>query len=45
MNSTTVLSKSSVAALDNLRAEKLHPWHRERLAVVYVRQSTAKPRP
>jgi len=33
-------SKSSLAALDDLRAEKLHPWHRERLAVVYVRQST-----
>jgi DNA invertase Pin-like site-specific DNA recombinase len=42
MNATTVLSKSSLPALDDLRAEKLHPWHRERLAVVYVRQSTAQ---
>jgi DNA invertase Pin-like site-specific DNA recombinase len=40
MNSTRVQGKSSLAALDDLRAEKLHPWHRERLAVVYVRQST-----
>ncbi len=40
MNSTAALSKSSLAALDDLRTEKLHPWHRERLAVVYVRQST-----
>ena len=40
MNSTTALSKSSLAALNDLRAEKLHPWHRERLAVIYVRQST-----
>ncbi len=40
MNSTRMKSKSSLAALDDLRAEKLHPWHRERLAVVYVRQST-----
>ena len=40
MNSTAALSKSSLAALNDLRAEKLHPWHRERLAVIYVRQST-----
>jgi DNA invertase Pin-like site-specific DNA recombinase len=40
MNSMAALSKSSLAALDDLRAEKVHPWHRERLAVVYVRQST-----
>jgi Resolvase, N terminal domain len=26
--------------LDALRSEKLSPWHRDRLAVVYVRQST-----
>lgn len=25
-----------------LRAEKIHAWHRERLAVVYVRQSTGQ---
>jgi DNA invertase Pin-like site-specific DNA recombinase len=24
------------------RSEKIHPWHRERLAVVYVRQSTVQ---
>ena len=37
MNSTTVLTKS---LLDDLHPEKLHAWHRERLAVIYVRQST-----
>ena len=25
-----------------LRSEKVSPWHRDRLAVVYVRQSTAQ---
>ena len=25
-----------------LRAEPVRPWHRDRLAVVYVRQSTAQ---
>jgi DNA invertase Pin-like site-specific DNA recombinase len=40
MNSTAMQSKFSLAALDDLRSEKFHPWHRERLAVVYVRQST-----
>ena len=40
MNTTTVLSKSGLTALDDVRTEKLHAWHRERLAVVYVRQST-----
>src|SRR5260370_7906126 len=33
-------SKSGLTILDDLRAEKVHPWHRDRLAVVYVRQST-----
>src|SRR5256885_1851190 len=42
MNTTTVLSKSGLTALDDVRTEKLHAWHRERLAVVYVRQSTAQ---
>src|SRR5579872_4440218 len=28
------------APLDAPRSEKLCPWHRDRLAVVYVRQST-----
>src|SRR6266567_4175772 len=40
MNTTMVLSKSGLTALDDMRTEKLHAWHRERLAVVYVRQST-----
>jgi hypothetical protein len=40
MNATTVLSKSGLTALDDVRTEKLHAWHRERLAVVYVRQSS-----
>ena len=42
MNSTTVLTKSSLTAPDTLYADKLHAWHRERLAVVYVRQSTVQ---
>jgi len=40
MNATKVLSKSGLTALDDVRMEKLHAWHRERLAVVYVRQSS-----
>jgi DNA invertase Pin-like site-specific DNA recombinase len=42
MNSTRVQSKSGLTGLDDLRAEKVHSWHRERLAVVYVRQSTVQ---
>src|SRR5438270_1181720 len=42
MNSTSVQSKSSLAALDGLRAEKIRASHLERLAVVYVRQSTVQ---
>src|SRR5439155_16622918 len=42
MNSTSVQSKSGLAALDGLRAEKIRAFHRERLAVVYVRQSTVQ---
>src|SRR5579871_2113498 len=42
MTSTVVLSKPSRAPGDDLRLEKLHPWHRDRLAVVYVRQSTVQ---
>ena len=42
MTATPVLSKSTLVSLDELRVEKLHPWHRERLAVVYVRQSTVQ---
>ncbi len=42
MNSTRVPSKSGLTRLSDLRAEKIHPWHREQLAVVYVRQSTVQ---
>ncbi|MFL5589632.1 MAG: recombinase family protein [Ktedonobacteraceae bacterium] len=42
MNATTMRSKSGLTALDDVRTEKLRPFHRERLAVVYVRQSTAQ---
>src|SRR2546430_6308710 len=42
MNSIPVLAKSGLSRLDTLYADKLHAWHRERLAVVYVRQSTAQ---
>ncbi len=42
MNATTALSKSGLPALDDMRTEKLHAWHRERLAGVYVRQSTVQ---
>ena len=42
MKMTNVLSKSDFTLLDNMRTEKYHAWHRERLAVVYVRQSTAQ---
>ncbi len=42
MTVAPVLSKSALVFLDDLRVEKLHSWHRERLAVVYVRQSTVQ---
>ena len=42
MNSTRVPSKSGLTALDDMRAEKIRAFHRERLAVVYVRQSTVQ---
>ena len=42
MNSTTALSKSGLTGLDTLYADKLRAWHRERLAIVYVRQSTVQ---
>src|SRR5215469_1906495 len=42
MNAMTTLSKSDLPALEDMRMEKLHAWHRERLAVVYVRKSTAQ---
>jgi DNA invertase Pin-like site-specific DNA recombinase len=35
-------TRSSPWPAPGLPAEKLRPWHRERLAVVYVRQSTAQ---
>src|SRR3954466_2480498 len=40
MNLTTALTKSGLTGLDTLYADKLHSWHRDRLAIVYVRQST-----
>src|SRR5256886_3553498 len=40
MNSIPVLAKSGLSRLDTLYADKLRAFHRERLAVVYVRQST-----
>src|SRR6266849_3612757 len=42
MNSTRVQSKSGLSALDDLRGEKVRAFHRDRLAVVYVRQSTVQ---
>ena len=42
MNSIQMPSRSSITVLEDLRAEKVHAWHRERLAVVYVRQSTVQ---
>src|SRR5690242_9413605 len=42
MNSTSAQSKSYLSTLDDVRAEKIRAWHRERLAVVYVRQSTVQ---
>lgn len=42
MNATRTPSKSVLSALDELRAEKIRAFHRERLAVVYVRQSTVQ---
>ncbi len=42
MNSTQMPSRSGLTALDDVRAEKVRTFHRERLAVVYVRQSTVQ---
>jgi DNA invertase Pin-like site-specific DNA recombinase len=42
MNTIPTLNKSALPKDDNLRSEKLRAFHRERLAVVYVRQSTAQ---
>ena len=42
MNATTALSNPGLPAVDGVFSEKLRPFHRERLAVVYVRQSTAQ---
>src|SRR5215467_2563667 len=42
MNATRTPSKPALSALDELRAEKIHAFHRERLAGVYVRQSTVQ---
>ncbi len=37
-----VSSLSADRLSSGLLAEKVHPWHRERLAIVYVRQSTVQ---
>ena len=42
MNATRVPSKSGLTQFSDWRAEKVRPWHHERLAVVYVRQSTVQ---
>src|SRR6266699_6574857 len=42
MSATRVPSKSDLSELDDLRAEKIRAFHRERLAVVYIRQSTVQ---
>ena len=42
MNAMQLPSKSGLTALDDVRAEKIRAFHRERLAVVYVRQSTVQ---
>ena len=42
MTAPPALSQAALVCLEDLRVEKLHPWHRERLAVVYVRQSTVQ---
>lgn len=41
-NSTLTSSPSSPWPAPDLPADKMRPWHRERLAAVYVRQSTAQ---
>src|SRR3954462_11894271 len=38
----TPLSSVADPRIGALRSEKVLPWHRDRLAVVYVRQSTAQ---
>jgi hypothetical protein len=38
----TLAVRSPEAAPPELRSEKVRSWHRDRLAVVYVRQSTAQ---
>lgn len=42
MNATSALSNTGLPAADGILSEKLRPFHRERLAVVYVRQSTVQ---
>jgi DNA invertase Pin-like site-specific DNA recombinase len=42
MNTISTLNKPVLPKDDDLRSEKLRAFHRERLAVVYVRQSTAQ---
>src|SRR5947207_11293675 len=42
MNATTALSNAGFPASNEVLSEKLRAFHRERLAVVYVRQSTVQ---
>src|ERR1700752_4095484 len=42
MNATRAPSNSVLSILDEMRTEKIRTFHRERLAVVYVRQSTVQ---
>src|SRR5579859_6361920 len=40
MNSTLPSADTPARPGPALRSDKIHPWHRDRLAVVYVRQSS-----
>ena len=42
MNATRAPSKPVLSILDEMRTEKIRAFHRERLAIVYVRQSTVQ---
>jgi len=42
MNATRAQSKFVRSVLDDVRTEKIRAFHRDRLAVVYVRQSTVQ---
>src|SRR5688572_22358399 len=42
MTGTRRIAERSAALTEELRSDKVQAWHRDRLAVVYVRQSTAQ---